>query len=85
MGLVKKSYLVITDSGGLQKEAYYTGKRTLVIMPDTGWCELINIGWNRLVNENNLFDIFIKNILIKKHIKNIYGIGKSTKSIVKLI
>lgn len=48
MSLESASRFVITDSGGLQKEAYYANKRCAVIMPDTGWRELIGCGWNVL-------------------------------------
>ena len=40
MGLTQNSYKVITDSGGYQKEAYFSGKQAVVIMPDTSWREL---------------------------------------------
>lgn len=50
MGLVRESAFVITDSGGLQKEAYYGGKRAVVVMPDTGWRELVEVGWNLLAD-----------------------------------
>ena len=50
MGLVMHCAFVVTDSGGLQKEAYFCGKRALIVMPDTGWRELVDIGWNVLVN-----------------------------------
>jgi len=50
MGLVMHSAFVITDSGGLQKETYFCGKRALVVMPDTGWRELVDTGWNVLVD-----------------------------------
>jgi len=48
MGLVQKSLFVITDSGGLQKEAYFAGKRAIVVMPDTGWRELTDAEWDLL-------------------------------------
>ena len=48
MGLVMHSAFVITDSGRLQKEAYSSWKRVLVTMPDTGWRELVDEGWNVL-------------------------------------
>ncbi|MGB9812789.1 MAG: non-hydrolyzing UDP-N-acetylglucosamine 2-epimerase [Thermovenabulum sp.] len=41
MGLLEKCFMVITDSCGLQKETYFAGKRALVVMPDTGWRELL--------------------------------------------
>lgn len=36
---------VITDSGGLQKEAYYAGKQALVLLDDVLWPELSRSGW----------------------------------------
>ncbi|HPQ11169.1 MAG TPA: UDP-N-acetylglucosamine 2-epimerase, partial [Bacillota bacterium] len=55
MGLVMHSAFVITDSGGLQKEAYFCGKRSPVVMPDTGWRELVDIGWNMLIRSTEDF------------------------------
>jgi len=50
MSLTQHCAAVITDSGGYQKEAYYTEKRAVVLMPDTGWRELVETRWNLLCN-----------------------------------
>lgn len=87
MGLVQKSHLVITDSGGLQKEAYFAGKRAIVVMPDTGWRELTQAGWNVLSEPDeikNKFHHIIKNE-ISSNVENIYGDGKTGEKIVKLL
>lgn len=52
LSLVSGARYVITDSGGLQREAYYAHKRSIVIMPDTGWRELTSSGWNTLCPPN---------------------------------
>lgn len=48
MSLTQDCVSVVTDSGGYQKEAYYAGKRAVVVMPDTGWRELTDMKWNLL-------------------------------------
>ena len=87
MGLVQKSLFVITDSGGLQKEAYFAGKRAIVVMPDTGWRELTDAGWNILSRPDEIKDKMncVINDTIDSKPKNIYGDGNAGKKIVSYI
>ncbi len=84
MGLTEKCYKVITDSGGYQKEAYFASKQAIVIMPDTGWRELVDLGFNTLVDENSIYDRVMDN---KKtsYIKGVYGDGKAAEKIVNIL
>jgi UDP-GlcNAc3NAcA epimerase len=50
--LLKHCAFVITDSGGLQKEAFFFGKQCLVTRQETEWTELVDLGYNFLVDVN---------------------------------
>ncbi len=48
IALESEARLLLTDSGGVQKEAYFFGVPCVVVREETEWTELVEIGWNRL-------------------------------------
>jgi len=87
VALLTNSLRVITDSGGVQKEAYFANVPAIVLMPDTGWIELIKHGWNVLVDSDK--DLITEKAL--NHVppssipKELYGDGKAGGKIAKIL
>ena len=48
--LEREASVIITDSGGVQKEAYFQQTPCVTVRTETEWVELIETGWNRLAN-----------------------------------
>jgi UDP-GlcNAc3NAcA epimerase len=52
--LIKQSRFVITDSGGVQREAYFFNKPSIILRKETEWTEIINNGNSLLVDDDEL-------------------------------
>ena len=93
--LLKNCFLVITDSGGLQKEAYFNKKHCIIAREETEWIELVQNGFAKIIGSNKqkmitTFNIFKNNITNKPSdfSQNLYGnnIGEHIyKEIVSLL
>ena len=84
---LKYAKLLITDSGGMQKEAFFAKTQTLTIRNETEWPETIDAKWNRLVDtkENLIYNNVKKYINFKGNNIKPYGNGRAAKSILKKI
>jgi len=91
--LMNKSYMIITDSGGIQEEAPSLNKPLVIVRDFTERPEIIKLGGGILVrrDSNKIYNIVNKIINNEKiynkmaNIKNPYGDGKASNKIIKTI
>ena len=86
--LEKASKLVITDSGGVQKEAYFNNKKCITLRKETEWVELVEARWNTLVDPTNIGDLnrIVLNLLSSEEPRvNVYGDGSTAESILNIL
>jgi len=86
--LLKNSSLVMTDSGGLQKEAFFFKKNCVTMRQQTEWVELINANVNVLTGANKQKIITeVDQMLIRPSdfTINLYGNGKASKNIINVL
>lgn len=82
----KYAHAIVTDSGGIQKEAYWLKKKCVTIRTETEWTETLEHGWNTLVYED--FEK-IKSIMNKpnpsQHHPDVYGSSHSAEKIALVL
>jgi len=90
IALESNARLIITDSGGLQKEAYFFKIPCITARDETEWTELVNIGWNKVVGtkKTSIVSAVLASLSEDSEQKDwmeFYGDGKASDRIVEVL
>ena len=87
LAALQRAKLVLTDSGGLQKEAYFCGKPCVILRPETEWVEIVDDGAAILADADpkRILDAASQlwNLVPNKPVQ--FGDGHAAETIVKHI
>jgi len=85
--LIDNCSLVMTDSGGLQKEAFFFSKPCITMRDETEWVELVDNGFNVIVgaNKEKIIDAYSESNITSNYDMDLYGLGKASRIILEKI
>jgi UDP-N-acetylglucosamine 2-epimerase len=84
--LTQNAKKIITDSGGLQKEAYFAKVPCITLYENTGWPETVKDGWNTIVDlsKDDIIEA-INNFVPIRRQRNEFGNGRASEKIAEII
>lgn len=84
--LEKNAEAILTDSGGMQKEAYLLGVRCITLREETEWIETVESGWNCLAGADSAkIEDYFKHFHPTHERPDIYGNGQAAVKIIDIL
>jgi UDP-GlcNAc3NAcA epimerase len=84
--LAAQARVIVTDSGGLQKEAYWYGVPCVTLRPSTEWVDTVSLGANRLVDDDPVaLAEAVADARMPTERPQLYGDGKAAERIADLV
>lgn len=84
--LEKNASKIVTDSGGVQKEAFFMSKPCVTLRDETEWIETVDCGWNKLVGADKmLISESIVSFTSPIEKPELFGDGHSAERIIEKI
>jgi UDP-GlcNAc3NAcA epimerase len=86
VALASQARVIVTDSGGLQKEAYWYGVPCVTLRPSTEWIDTVDVGANRLVDDDpELLARAVAEATMPAERPRLYGDGKAAGRIAEAL
>jgi UDP-GlcNAc3NAcA epimerase len=86
VALTDSARLVLTDSGGLQKEAYWLGVPCVTLREETEWVETVAAGWNTLAGSDSANIVEAVRSFVPPSVRpSLYGAGCAAKTCISLL
>jgi len=86
IGLIQGAAALLTDSGGMQKEAYFLMVPCVTLREETEWVETVEHGWNCLVGTDpDAIVSAVSSLEVPNEHPDVYGDGHAAERIVELI
>ncbi|MCR9081300.1 MAG: UDP-N-acetylglucosamine 2-epimerase (non-hydrolyzing) [Cyclobacteriaceae bacterium] len=83
--LLNHCSFILTDSGGLQKEAFFAGKKCFTLREQTEWVETLSNNWNTLLDPSGDITSKINTSAPFGEKENHFGMGNTGEEIIKII
>jgi UDP-N-acetylglucosamine 2-epimerase len=84
--LTRNARAVLTDSGGLQKEAYWLGVPCITLRDETEWVETVACGWNTLTGADSAAILSaLRNLRLPQSHPALYGDGNAAPKLVSAL
>jgi UDP-N-acetylglucosamine 2-epimerase len=83
--LEQNARMILTDSGGMQKEAYFFAVPCVTLRPETEWVETAEVGWNVVVgaDKNKIILAVSENIWPTEEPQPVFGRGSASLQITR--
>src|SRR5207245_2922699 len=84
--LASQARVMVTDSGGVQKEAYWYGVPCVTTRPSTEWVDTVEVGANTLVDDDpELLAAAVRDARMPSDRPQLYGDGRASERIAEAI
>jgi UDP-N-acetylglucosamine 2-epimerase len=85
--LEQNARMILTDSGGVQKEAYFFGVPCVTLRPETEWVETVQAGWNVLVGAEpeRIVEAVLRRVWPQGTPPPVFGDGHASETLTRIL